>query len=94
MFGCNFTNALYAVSYQLLEDVLSKSDVKLLNPILLQSFNKLQKNGPLKAQTGPAKRNDTVTMQKHLALLKSNKQLSSIYKSLSDLIITQQHAKF
>ncbi len=94
VFGCNFTNALYAVSYQILENALRKSEVKLLNLILQQSFNKMQLIGPIKAQTGPAKRNDKITMQKHLALLKTNKQLSSIYKSLTDLIITQQNAKF
>jgi len=93
VFGCNFTNALYAVSYQLIENSLSKNDVRLLIPILNQSFNKIQNIGPVKAQTGPAKRNDLVTMQKHLVLLKQNKQLSSIYKSLSELIKTQQHVK-
>ena len=94
VFGCNFTNALYAASHQLLKQAISKNDVKLLNPILQQSFNKMLHIGPLNAQTGPAKRNDKITMQKHLALLKTNKQLSSIYKSLTDLIITQQNAKF
>jgi hypothetical protein len=76
-----------------MEQSLSKNDVNLLIPILKQSFNKLQNIGPIKAQTGPAKRNDLVTMRKHLVLLKQNKQLSSIYKSLSDLIKTQQHVK-
>lgn len=93
VFGCNFTNALYSVSYQLMENSLSKNDVSLLIPILNQSFNKIQNIGPIKAQTGPAKRNDLVTMRKHLVLLKQNKQLSLIYKSLSDLIKTQQHVK-
>lgn len=94
VFGCNFTNALYAVSHQLLKQAISKNNVKLLNPILQQTFNKMLNIGPIRAQTGPAKRDDKITMQKHLALLKTNKQLSSIYKSLSDLIITQQNAKF
>jgi hypothetical protein len=59
-----------------------------------QSFNKMLALGPKSAQTGPAKRNDKVTMQKHLTILKSNKQLSTIYKSLSALIISQQNEKF
>ena len=94
VFGCNFTNALYAVSYQILENAFRKSEAKLLNPILQQSFNKMLNIGPVSAQTGPAKRNDKITIQKHIALLKTNKQLSSIYKSLSELIKTQQHVKF
>lgn len=94
VFGCNFTNALYAVSYQLMEQSLSKNDVNLLMPILKQSFNKLQNIGPINAQTGPAKRNDLVTIQKHLVLLKNNKQLTTIYKSISELIKIQNNAKF
>ena len=49
--------------------------------------------GPLNSQTGPAKRKDQVTMQKHLALLKSDKRLTSVYKVASELIQTQQHVK-
>lgn len=93
VFGCNFTNALYAISYQLFEKSLSKKNLKLLFPILKQSFNKAQLINPLDAQTGPARRNDQITMEKHLKLLRSNKQLSNIYKSLSHLIMEQHHVK-
>lgn len=93
VFGCNFTNALYAASYQLFEKALSKKEIELLQPILKQSFDKMLILGPLNAQTGPAKRNDKITMQKHLELLKSTKKLTSIYKIVSELIQTQQHVK-
>lgn len=93
VFGCNFTNALFAVSYQLFEKVLSRKEIKLLHPILQQSFQKMLTLGPMNSQTGPAKRNDKVTMQKHLALLKSDKRLTSVYKVASELIQTQQHVK-
>ena len=93
VFGCNFTNALVAASYHLFEKALSKKEIKLIHPILQQSFHKMLKMGPLNSQTGPAKRNDKVTMQKHLELLKSNKKLTSVYKIVSDLIQTQQHVK-
>lgn len=93
VFGCNFTNALFAVSYQLFEKALSIKEIKLLHPILQQSFQKMLTLGPMNSQTGPAKRNDKVTMQKHLALLKSDKRLTSVYKVASELIQTQQHVK-
>jgi len=93
VFGCNFTNALFTASYQLFEKALSKKEIKLLHPILQQSFHKMLTMGPLNSQTGPAKRNDIVTMQKHLVLLKSNKKLTSVYQIVSDLIQTQQHVK-
>jgi hypothetical protein len=44
---------------------------------------------PKAAQTGPAKRKDTVVMQKHLELLKNNKELKQVYTLLSDLIAKQ-----
>jgi hypothetical protein len=57
------------------------------------SFRKLQIVHPVKAQTGPAMRNDKLVMKKHLNLIKNNKQLTQVYKTLSDLIVTQQHLK-
>lgn len=90
VFANNFTNALFCVAYQLIENNLSKKDSKLLSPIIQQSFKKLETLHPLKTQSGPAKRNDKVVMQKHLEILRSNKQLADIYKQLSHLIILQQ----
>ena len=91
VFACNFTNALYAAAFGYIEANLSKKDTALLKPIMLQSFLKLESLSPRMAQTGPAMRNDQVVIKKHLALLKSDKQLTAVYKLLSDLIMKQQH---
>jgi predicted short-subunit dehydrogenase-like oxidoreductase (DUF2520 family) len=90
VFACNFTNALYAAAFGMVEQGLSKKDTELLKPIMQQSFNKLQVLSPKQAQTGPAMRNDRVVMKKHLELLKAHKDLAAIYKVLSQLIIKQQ----
>ena len=90
VFACNFTNAMYVSAYQLIEKKLSKKDTDLLLPIMKHSFQKLEKVHPIKAQTGPAIRNDKLAMKKHLELIKSNKQLTQVYKILSDLIVSQQ----
>ena len=58
-----------------------------------QSFDKLKDNHPLKSQTGPAMRNDIKVIKKHLALIKSDKQLTKVYQTLSDLIVSQQKSK-
>lgn len=91
VFACNFTNAMYVSAYEIIETSLSKKDTDLLLPIMQHSFQKLQNVHPKKAQTGPAMRNDKLVMKKHLALIKNNTQLTQVYKTLSDLIITQQH---
>lgn len=90
VFASNFTNALYASAFELVENNLSKKDTELLRPLMQQSFNKLQTLSPKQAQTGPAMRHDEVVMKKHLKLLKTNKELTAIYKLLSQLIIKQQ----
>jgi predicted short-subunit dehydrogenase-like oxidoreductase (DUF2520 family) len=93
VFACNFTNAMYVAAYEIIEKNINKKETELLQPIMLQSFQKLQKIHPKKAQTGPAIRNDKLVMKKHLTLLKSEKQLSKVYKTLSDLIVNQQKSK-
>lgn len=93
VFACNFTNAMYVSAYEIIEKSLGKKDTELLHPIMWQSFQKLQKIHPVQAQTGPAMRNDTSVMKKHLALLKLDKKLTHVYKTLSDLIVTQQKTK-
>lgn len=93
VFACNFTNALYAAAFDIVEQDLQKKDVELLKPIIQQSFNKLQTLSPRQAQTGPAMRNDKAVMNKHLELLKTHKELITIYKSMSQLIIKQQSSQ-
>jgi predicted short-subunit dehydrogenase-like oxidoreductase (DUF2520 family) len=93
VFACNFTNAMYVSAYEIIENSLSKKDTELLLPIMQHSFRKLQIVHPVKAQTGPAMRNDKLVMKKHLNLIKNNRQLTQVYKTLSDLIVTQQHFK-
>lgn len=91
VFACNFTNALYAAAFEYVGKNLSFKDAELLWPIMSSSFNKVIYNSqPKQAQTGPAMRNDTVVMDKHLELLQSDQRLKDIYKLLSDLIIHQQ----
>ena len=91
VFACNFTNAMYVSAFELIENNLSKKDTDLLQPIMLQSFPKLKSVSPKKAQTGPAMRNDKTVMNKHLQLLKHDKQLSHVYVVISDLIMRQQN---
>ncbi len=93
VFACNFTNAMYVSAYQIIENTLNKKDIDLLMPIMRHSFQKLEKIHPIKAQTGPAMRNDKLVMKKHLELIKQNKQLTALYKLLSDLIVSQQNSK-
>ena len=84
---------MYVSAFELIENNLNKKNTDLLLPIMQHSFQKLLTIHPKNAQTGPAMRQDETVMKKHLHLLKSNKQLTHVYKTLSDLIIEQQKTK-
>jgi predicted short-subunit dehydrogenase-like oxidoreductase (DUF2520 family) len=93
VFACNFTNALYVSSFEIMEKKLDKQSIDLLMPIMRQSFEKLNDMHPIEAQTGPASRNDKNVISKHRNLLKSNKELLAVYNILTELIQHQQKIK-
>lgn len=84
--GCNFTNYLWQVANELLkENHFPFRDVML--PLIEESVDKLKYLSPMEAQTGPAVRQDTDTITKHLQLLDKNDDFRHIYRYISDLII-------
>jgi len=85
VFVNNFTNALYTVADEFLSRELSSRHFDLLKPLMQQTLRKLDRLRPADAQTGPARRNDTATMKRHLELLKS-KELQALYTTMSRLI--------
>lgn len=85
VFACNFPNYLYEVSRQLLTD--HEMDFNLLRPLILETAQKVQQQSPAAVQTGPAVRNDQITMNKHLEMLADQPQLQQIYTLLSQGII-------
>ena len=62
----------------------------LLHPLMEETTKKAIAIGPESAQTGPAKRGDLATINRHLALLEEG-QLKEIYNLLSDSI--KEHSK-
>lgn len=88
----NFSNALFVSAADLLKNAGIKNGFNLLRPLIKQTAAKVQNLQPLEAQTGPAKRNDAVVLDKHLQLLSDEKQLKKLYKQLSKLISKQQTA--
>jgi len=83
VFASNFTNYLYGVG----EDLCLDEDLSfdLLKPLILETAEKIQSMSPKEAQTGPARRNDTKSMQNHLELLKKKKHIA-LYQLMSDAI--------
>ncbi|MDR2010150.1 MAG: DUF2520 domain-containing protein [Bacteroidales bacterium] len=85
VFACNFMNHCIFLGNKVLED--HGIDREIIKPLLEQSFKKILAIGAEKSQTGPAKRNDKVIIDKHLELLKDDKRMSDIYKILTESIM-------
>lgn len=81
VFVNNFTNYLYKVGGDILKDEDLPFD--LLKPLILETALKIETLSPEEAQTGPAKRNDVKTIEKHLSLL-SNPQHRKFYKLFTE----------
>ncbi len=83
VFACNFTTQLLNESDGLLEK--ADLDLSLLHPLIKETLEKTLELGPNIAMTGPAKRGDEATIEKHLNQL-TDEELKSIYKILTKRI--------
>lgn len=83
VFANNFTNHLYQIANEIcIENELS---FDLLKPLIIETSDKINTLSPFEAQTGPARREDSTTMQEHIDLLK-NSDRKEIYSQLSKSI--------
>jgi len=67
VFACNFTNHLWTVSEQLLNEKDLSFD--LLKPLIYQTVRKIENCSPRDVQTGPAVRRDEKTIARHREML-------------------------
>lgn len=78
VFCNNFVNHLYV----LMEDYCRKEHISfnLLKPLIAETALRIETISPADAQTGPAVRNDTNTIEKHLHMLERYPQLKEMYQ--------------
>lgn len=83
VFVNNFVNHLYAVGSSICDGNNIPFDI--LEPLIEETAAKVQELSPLKAQTGPAVRHDSKTIEKHLQFLDDDNQ-KTLYKLLTQSI--------
>ncbi|KAF2506691.1 DUF2520 domain-containing protein [Flavobacterium zhairuonense] len=83
VFVNNFTNHLYQIGQEICDE--NKVPFEVLKPLIQETAEKINILDPIDAQTGPAKRNDTNTIEAHLAFL-TNENQKNIYKILTQSI--------
>lgn len=91
VFVNNFTNFLYGQAYDYLKGE-KLNNFHLLQPLIKQTVKKIKNMPPAQMQTGPARRNDKATLQKHMDLLEKYPSQKQVYKLISDLIKKQYNA--
>jgi len=84
VFTGNFSNLMYVIGNEILENANLPSD--LLHPLILEIARKAATGDPLQMQTGPARRKDTVTIEKHISALASMPEYADLYRLLANLI--------
>lgn len=78
VFMNNFSNHLVYISQQICKE--NEVPFEILQPLLAETLAKLQNTSAYDTQTGPARRNDSLTISNHLAMLSDN------YKEIYDII--------
>ena len=78
---------MYAIAHDICED--HGVPFNILQPLIQETSRKIKNLTPKQAQTGPAKRNDTETIENHLNLLSKTQQ--ELYLKITQSI--QDHGK-
>jgi len=85
VFTGNFTNRMLAAADEILNKIPLNMDI--LKPLLLKSIDNAINFGADETLTGPAKRKDQTTIDRHLTLLKQHPHLEEVYRLLTDQIL-------
>lgn len=83
VFVCNFVNHLYQIGNEIC--IENNIPFHILQPLIEETSQKIKSLSPQEAQTGPAVRNDSKTIEKHIDFLTDENQ-KEIYKILTKSI--------
>jgi len=85
VFACNFTNHMITGG----KDISKRAgfSFEVLKPLINETISKALTIGPENSQTGPAVRNDRITIEKHLDLVSFSPELQSLYEEVTRSII-------
>lgn len=84
VFACNFTNHMLTAANEISGSAGFSPDM--LAPLIKETFSKALSAGPENSQTGPAVRNDIITISKHLELLSAWPAFREMYRAITDSI--------
>jgi predicted short-subunit dehydrogenase-like oxidoreductase (DUF2520 family) len=83
--ACNYVNYLFTLADDLLRG--EHLDLSVLYPLIEETVGKCRELTPVKSQTGPARRRDTLTLQCHLEVLPEGSDLQTLYALMAKMIM-------
>jgi len=83
VFVSNFTNHMFTIGNEICKENGIPFDI--FKPLIQETINKINELDPIQAQTGPAVRNDSDTIKKHLNLI-NNENIKSLYLNITESI--------
>ena len=89
VFVNNFINHLMTVTNIYCEE--NKIDFELLQPLIQQTLTVIKGGNAANLQTGPARRNDIVTIEKHRLILAEHPSMLLLYNQITQSIIDFYH---
>lgn len=84
VFSCNFVNHFYTIAEQILDE--NNFGFEILRPLMEETLDKIKTLKPFDAQTGPAVRNDSNIIDKHIKILADHPEIQKIYSMVSEHI--------
>jgi predicted short-subunit dehydrogenase-like oxidoreductase (DUF2520 family) len=91
VFASNFPNFMMTISSEIVTRAGFNPGV--MHPLIKETIGKAIAIGPESAQTGPARRNDTNTINDHFELLSFSPEYQDLYKHISEMIINYYNNK-
>ena len=83
VFACNFANAMYANAAEVLAEAGLPFDI--VAPVIEETAKKsVEVLNPAQTQTGPARRGDSETLNRHRAMLSESPRKREIYDKISE----------
>ncbi|QOI97021.1 MAG: DUF2520 domain-containing protein [Flammeovirgaceae bacterium] len=85
VFASNFTNYMLTLAHDATQK--HQLDYNWLKPLIAETINKTFQVGPEQSQTGPARRGDFETLDRHMKLLQEDSQVAELYRLISQQLV-------
>ena len=88
VFASNFADAMWIIADIIMREI-SDVGIEAMEPLIRSTLANALEMGPRKALTGPARRGDFITIEKHLKALQKYPEIREIYEKITNFILQE-----